>query len=333
MRFESLNYMLGFWVIFFVALFFIRAFKRKNRIMRFFAEKEAIEQLISGVSFKKQKLKMILILAGLLLCVLSLMRPQWGFKWQKTIKSGIDIMFAVDVSKSMLATDIKPDRFTRSKLAVRDLVPKLKGDRVGLIAFAGSAYLQCPFTADYSGFMLALDALDTGTIPRGGTSISSAIKTALDTYKNFYVNDKVLILITDGEDHDADTLKLAEQAKNEGITIFCVGIGTTEGELIPIVDLSGKKTFLRDREQNAVKTRLNENILKRISLMTGGIYVRSSGANFGLEHIYNERLSKMRKTDRETNMSKIYYERYQIPLSAAFLMFIIAAFISDKKRQ
>jgi Ca-activated chloride channel homolog len=331
MRFGSADYIYGLWAVFAVALFFIWAFRRKMRIMRLFAEKEALGELLREVSFKRQKLKIILILAGLSLCVFALMRPQWGFKWEETVKSGIDIMLAVDVSKSMLATDIKPDRFTRSKLAIRDFVSGLKGDRVGLIAFAGSAYIQCPFTTDYNGFMLALDMLDTDIIPRPGTSISSAIKTALDAYKDLPAGDKVLILITDGEDHDAHTLKLAGQAKDKGITIFCIGIGTSAGELIPVVDTEGKRTFLRDRSQNAVKTRLNEDILKSISLMTGGTYVRSSGADFGLGHVYDERLSMMRKTDRDARMNREYHERYQIPLFTAFLIFITAVFISDKK--
>jgi Ca-activated chloride channel family protein len=259
------------------------------------------------------------------------MRPQWGFQWQKIKRKGINIMFAVDVSNSMLAVDIKPDRLTRSKLAIKDLVlSKLSGDRIGLIAFAGSAFIQCPFTSDYNGFILALDSLDTDTIPRGSTCLSSAIRQARDAYKGSQSKDKVLILITDGEDHDTGALSLAQQAKGEGIVIYCLGIGTTEGELIPVTDQSGKKIFLKDGHGNVVKTRLNEDILKKIALITGGAYVRSSGADFGLEYIYNQRLSGMIKTANSLREDKIFHERFQITVFTAFLLLIAAVIINDE---
>jgi Ca-activated chloride channel homolog len=332
MRFESLHYALGFWVIIFMGIYLVFAFRQKQRLIGIFVKNSAVTRLTEGVSFKNQKLKAVLTVLGAAFCILSLMRPQWGFKWQETIKSGIDIFLAVDVSKSMLASDIKPDRLSRSKLAIKDLVTRLKGDRMGLIAFAGTSFVQCPLTTDYNGFILTLDSLDANTIPYGGTSISSAIKAAIDAYKGISVNDKVLVLITDGEGHDANAMDAVRQAKEKGITIFCIGIGTTEGELIPIIDPSGKKTFLKDSQGNVVKTRLNEGMLKDIALATGGSYVRASGTDFGLERIYNDRLAKMQKTDRGTQMSKIYYERFQLPLLIAFFILFSAGIISDRKR-
>ncbi|MFA5069569.1 MAG: VWA domain-containing protein [Candidatus Omnitrophota bacterium] len=311
--------------------FFIWAAKKKKNVLRLFAQDKAIGSLSRGVSFKRQRLRQAFVVLALLLCVVSLMRPQWGFQWQDIKRRGIDILFAVDVSNSMLAVDIKPDRLTRSKLAIKDLIlSKLSGDRIGLIAFAGSAFVQCPFTADYNGFILALDSLDVDTIPRGGTSLSSAIRQACDVYKDSRAKDRVLILITDGEDHDAGALGLAEQAKGKGISIYCIGIGTTEGELIPVIDHAGKRTFLKDGQGNVVKTRLNEDILKNIALTTGGIYVRSSGVDFGLEYIYNQRLSRMIKTDSQARTDKVFYERFQITVFAAFLLLVLAALTDDK---
>ena len=246
---------------------------------------------------------------------------------------GMDILIALDTSKSMLATDVKPNRLERSKLAVKDLIKKLKGDRIGLIAFAGTAYLQCPLTVDYGGFLLALNDISASTIPRGGTSISSAIKLALQTFGNKSGEYKALIIITDGEDHEGDPVGLAEKARGEDVKIFCVGIGTKEGDLIQAPDESGRKAFLKDEEGNIVKSVLNESILKKITSITGGVYIRSSGGEFGLDLIYDGKLSKMEKKDIKTEMGKFYYERFQIPLALALILLLIETFMSDRKKE
>jgi Ca-activated chloride channel family protein len=259
------------------------------------------------------------------------MRPQWGFKWQEIKRKGLDILVAVDVSKSMLAEDIKPNRLERTKLALADFVKHLKGDRIGLIAFSGTAFTQCPLTVDYSGFLLSVEALDTNTIPRGGTSISSAIRQAQESYEGGLKKYKVLIIITDGEDHEGDPVKLAESVQKEGIKIFCIGIGTNEGELIPIRDESGNKGFLKDRSGAVVKTRIDETTLQKIALATGGSYVHASSKEFGLDLIYKEKLSQMEKRELETKMAKQYEERFQIPLVAAFLLLVLEFLISERK--
>jgi len=334
LRFAGSYYAYGFWVVLAVVIFFIWAYKNRKLTMRKFAEAKLLDEIASSVSFKKKVVRFTLIIAALCLGVLTLMRPQWGFQWQEVKRRGLDILIAIDTSKSMLATDVKPDRLERSELAVKDLVRKLKGDRIGLIAFAGTAFLQCPLTIDYNGFLLALNDLDVNTIPQGGTSISSAIKVALESFKEGGESKyKVLIIITDGEDHEGDPVKLAEEAKKRGIKIFCIGIGTVEGELIQLVDKNGKRTFLKDKEGNVVKTRLNEKILQEIALTTGGMYIRSSGAQFGLDLIYDERLSKMEKRDIKAQQNKLYYERFQIPLVLALILLLIEPFIGDKKRQ
>ena len=187
-------------------------------------------------------------------------------------------------------------------------------------------------TVDYNGFMLALNDLSVDTIPRGGTSISSAIEEAVKSYEGGQKEHKALIIITDGEDHEGDPVKLAREAQADGIKIFCIGIGTSEGELIRVADETGKKSFLKDREGNVVKSRLNENALKEISLITGGAYIRSSGGQFGLDVIYDDKLSKMEKREIKAQMSKLHHERFQIPLAVAPLLVMIEPFISDRKR-
>jgi Ca-activated chloride channel family protein len=333
MRFAQSHYAFGFWVILVLALFSVWAFRIKKSAMQKFAEKDLLGNLASSVNFKRQIFKSIIIIIILILSVVALMRPQWGFQWQEVKRRGLDILIAIDTSKSMLATDVRPNRLERSKLAVRDLLKRLKGDRIGLIAFSGTAFLQCPLTVDYNGFLLALNDLNVNTIPRGGTSISSAIKVAMTSYEGGQKKYKILVIITDGEDHEGDPVRLAEEARKEGIRIFCIGIGTTEGDLIQVVDETGKRTFLKDRKGNVIKSRLNENILKEIALTTGGIYVRSSGAEFGLDLIYEQRLSRMEKREIKAQMSKLYHERFQLPLVIALILLITEPLITDRKKR
>jgi len=331
MRFAQVNYAYWLWIVLALALFFMWAFKNRMLVMQRFAEARLLNEIASSVNFKKKAVKFTIIVAVLILSILALMRPQWGFQWQEVKRRGLDILIAIDSSKSMLASDVKPNRLERSKLAVKDLIRKLKGDRIGLIAFSGTAFLQCPLTIDYDGFLLALNDLGVDTIPRGGTSISSAIKLAMDSYDGGQKKYKILVVITDGEDHEGNVIHLAQEAKKQGVRIFCIGIGTSEGELIQLVDETGKRTFLKDREGNIVKSRLNEEVLQRIAVTSGGTYVRSSGARFGLDLIYEEKLSKMEKKEIKAQMNKYYHERFQIPLAIALILLIIEPFIGDRK--
>jgi Ca-activated chloride channel family protein len=282
---------------------------------------------------KRYRIKTFFMIAGFLLAAGSLMRPQWGFHWQEVKRVGLDILIAIDTSKSMLAQDVKPNRLERSKLAVKDLIKKLDGDRIGLIAFSGNAFLQCPLTVDYGGFTLMLDDLDVDTIPKGGTSLSSAIREAVKSYQGGMKKYKVLVIITDGEDHEGDPAAVAGQAAEDGVKIFCIGIGTRDGELIPVVDSRNKTTFLKDKSGNVVKTRLNEKALQEIALATGGSYVKATGSEFGLDLIYEEKLSNMEKRELESKMRKSYEERFRIPLFMAFLLLFIEPFINERKRQ
>lgn len=333
MRFGHSYFLYFTWVFLVVlVLFFIWTFKARKKMLNSFADPEFIPDLASSVDHRLRKIKSILLIFGLVLIFFSLVRPQWGFHWEEVKRRGLDIIIAIDVSKSMLAEDVKPNRLERSKLAVKDLIHKLQGDRIGLIAFAGSSFLQCPLTIDYSGFVLSLDSLNHTTIPRGGTSLARAIKDAIDSFKGGVKQYKVLVLITDGESHEGDTLEWAEKAKNEGIKIFCIGIGTSDGELIPYRDETGRLSYVKDAEGNVVKSRLDEATLQKIALTTGGSYVRATGAEFGLDLIYQEKLSKMEKRDLDSKMSKQYEERFQVFLVAGVLCLILESLIGTRKR-
>ncbi len=331
MRFAAANFVFGFIIVLALMLFYLWAAKLRKAALEKFAQKELLDELLSRLDYRKRFLKSSLMVLIISLMLFSLMRPQWGFHWEEVRRRGVDILIALDTSKSMLAEDVKPSRFERSKLAIKDLVRNLKGDRVGLIAFSGSAFLQCPLTLDYGGFLLSLDNTGIDTIPKGGTSITSAIKEALRSYEGGQKKYKVLIVITDGEDHEGDPGEASEEAKKEGIRIFCIGIGTKEGELIPVTDEAGGKSFLKDNQGNVVKSHLDETSLQKVAINTGGVYVRATNAEFGLDLIYRERIAKMEKRELEAKMNKHYEERFQIFLWLALLLIVIEHFVSDKK--
>ncbi|MGB2706336.1 MAG: VWA domain-containing protein [Candidatus Omnitrophota bacterium] len=331
MRFGNIDAAYFLWFVLFLGLFYGWAFKRRRRALEALAEENLLPVIAASLNPARQRLKVIFIVAAVFFIIVAFMKPQYGFSWEEVRKKGVDILIAIDTSKSMLAEDVKPNRLERSKLAVRDLLVKLKGDRVGLIAFAGGAFLQCPLTSDYNGFILSLNDLGVNTIPKGGTSISSAIWEAIKTYKSEARDEKTLVIITDGEDHEGDPVRAAEAARKEKIKIFCVGIGTGEGELIPVKDETGQRVFLKDREGDVVKTRLDEAALERIARITGGIYVRARGAEFGLDTLYRERFSKMEKRVFGETLTKRYRERFQIPLFVAFLLLAAEIFITERR--
>ena len=330
MHFANIHILHWLWGIILLAAFFYWAGQHHRNIMQRFSG-AFTSALAENFSEKRQISKYILLTGVFLFSIFALARPQWGFEWQEVRRQGLDILVAVDVSKSMLTEDVRPNRLARTKLAVKDLVKKLTGDRIGLIAFAGDAFTVCPLTVDYNGFLLALNDLDSSTISRGGTSIAQAVQEALKSYDRIPSKYKVLIIITDGESLEGDPLAAAREAKEKGIKVFCIGIGTREGELIRIQNSSGEYEFLKDRDGNFVKSRLNEDLLQKIALTTGGAYARAGGAQFGLELIYDRELADIEKREIKSKMEKKYNERFQVPLALAFLLLILETAISTRR--
>jgi Ca-activated chloride channel family protein len=333
MKFASFHLIfLVFTAFFTLVIFFKMAFIQRRQSLRLFAQKELLEGLLDRVSFEKKRLKASLLLGAFFCALLALMRPQWGFRWEESHKKGIDILIALDVSRSMLAADVKPSRLARAKLALEDFVKSLGGDRIGLIAFSGTAFLQCPLTSDYNGFLLVLDNVDTQTIPQGGTSISSAIREAIRAYKDVGRRDKTLVLITDGEDHQGDPLATAREAKEAGVTVHAIGLGTQEGDLIVLSPQESQPGgYLKDAEGNVVKTRLDEKTLEEIALATGGVYVRAQGREFGLDLLKDRVLSKIEKASFQGKKVKRYEERFQIFVGLALLL-LFGEFLIDDRR-
>jgi len=331
MRFGNLQiftYMV--WLLPLLAVFYIWALRKERRAMEAFAQKELIPGIAPSYRKDPRVLRSLLSIAALGLMILALARPQWGFYWREDERKGVDILIAIDTSKSMLAVDMLPDRLSFSKKSVESFLRELKGDRVGLIAFSGNAFLQCPLTVDYSGFLIALKDMGVDTISRGGTSIPAAVEEAVRSYKGAETNNRAMIIITDGENTEGDLDKAIAQARKAGIMVSCVGIGTAEGNPIPVLDEKGRKTFLRDKQGKIVRSRLMEGALKAIAEGTGGIYVRASQTDFGLDTIYRERLDKLEKRKTEEKKVKVYRERFQYPLALA-LVFLIAEILLERK--
>ncbi len=307
--------------------------RRRRKAMNKFGDKKL--SLLTARSFSVWHFmwKEILIVLVFFLSVVALTRPQWGFDWQEVKRQGVDILIAVDTSKSMLTEDVRPNRLERAKLALKDLVKKLKGDRVGLIAFSGDAFLTCPLTVDYSGFLLSVDDLSTESIPRGGTNLGRAIETALNGYGDVLSKYKAVVILTDGENWEGDPLKGAKVAAEKKVRIYTVGIGTREGELIRVVGYDGQQAFLKDAAGNFVKSRLNEAMLKEVAATTGGAYVRASGGESDLDYIYENYLTHLEKRDIESKMEQHFHERFQIPLLLAFVLLLLEVGISSRRRE
>ena len=320
------------WLVIALIAFYLWAMRRRRLLIERFAEKGLVASIAPSASGRRKAVKMAFVTAAVALAAFALARPQWGFEWEEVKRSGLDILIAIDTSKSMLATDVKPNRLERSKFAVKDLVKKLSGDRIGLVAFSGTAFLQCPLTIDYNGFLLTLDDLSVGTIPRGGTSISAAVKEAHSAFQGHDKKYKALVIITDGEELEGDALKAAKEAADTGIKIYCVGVGTAEGELIPVSNERGERGYLVDRSGNVVKTKLNEDVLKNIAITTGGSYVRATQSEFGLALLYDRSISHLEKRDIESKMKKHYQERFQYFLGLAVFLLFLEPLISERKR-
>lgn len=320
------------WLIPAVIILWLVAFKKRSQLLKQFAGTKLLRELTQSIQPSVRLWKSILITFGIIFMIVALIGPQWGFYWQEVKRQGIDLIIALDVSKSMLAEDIKPNRLERAKLAIQDLVPRLKGDRIGLIAFAGSGFVLCPLTVDYGAFLLALDDLSVDTIPFGGTALEQSIRESLRSFKVSSSKSKALIIISDGESLQGNSLAAAKEAAENGVVIFTIGIGTTEGELIPIKDQFGSSTFLKDREGKTVKSRLDEVALQQVALATNGSYIKATATDFGIERIYNERIRQMEPQEFESSMKKQHDHRYQWPLAVAFILLAIEPLISNRKR-
>jgi Ca-activated chloride channel family protein len=314
-----------------LVVFFWWSWKQRQVLMTQFIQARLLPGLISGLSTARQKLRLAALVLAVVFVIVSLARPQWGFDVQEVKQRGVDIVVAVDTSKSMLAEDIAPNRLTRAKLAALDLMQVAKSDRLGLVAFAGTAFLQCPLTIDDVAFRQSVEALNVNLIPQGGTALAEAIQTALTAFKE-EDNHKVLVLLTDGEDHDSGALEAAKKAAQAGLRIFTVGIGTREGELLRIKDEKGQSDYVRDEQGNVVKSHLDEDLLHQIAEVTGGGYLPLRGAKT-IDSLYEQGLANLPKSEHQEKRVHQPKERFRWPLSAAILLLLIEMLLPERKTE
>ncbi len=322
------------WLVPAMLTFFVYSFRAKSRLLRRFASPAMLIRLTSGVSRPRQYMRSFLVLMGLLACVLALAELKYGFTWQEVKREGVDILVTIDVSDSMLVEDAqsagKLSRLERAKREITDLLGLLEGDRIGLVAFAGTAFIECPLTLDYGAAEIFLDAIDTDLIPVKGTDLAQAIRVSMEAFAGGSHSSQAVILITDGEDHSGDALRAAEEAKLAGVRIFTIGIGQDEGAPIP----GPGGGFRRDRRGEIVLSKLDEQTLQKIALTTGGRYVRSVTGDVDLEQIYSQGI-KATLQDQELGSKRRqrWEERFQWLLAVALLALMLEPLISERQRK
>jgi Ca-activated chloride channel family protein len=309
------------------AIAFYSGRRSRKRLERLVASR-LLPDLTDAAPPARKMIKRILFLGAIFMLIVALARPQMGFTEQEFVRHGRDVMLAIDTSKSMLSTDIPPNRLTRAKLAAQDVVNSMIGDRFGIIAFAGASQVEAPLTIDYQDVIDSINQLDTKTVERGGTDISSSIYSAELALGRSEQSSRSLVLFTDGEDLDEDSVKAAREAAASGIRIFTVGIGTKEGSAIPTG--TDNRQYLRDRDGNVVHSRLDEDRLRRIARETGGFYVHLD--NEGVARLVSDGLRKRETGNSGSGSSRIPVERYRWPLSLSLLLLLGSSLLSSRRR-
>jgi Ca-activated chloride channel family protein len=303
--------------------------RQKKKAMERFADAELLAQL-TGKDLKRRRFfKGLFLLTALALMLFALAGPRWGSHYQEVSQKGVDIMILVDVSPSMRVEDIKPDRLERARREILDFLTVVQGDRVGLVAFSGAAFVQCPLTLDYAALDMFLGQLEPDLIPVPGTDLGAAIEMGLSSFDFKAETDKVILLITDGEDNEGKGLDAARQAAEKGVKIFVFGMGETSGGPVPAGD--GKGGFKKDKEGKLILSRLEEESLRRIASVTGGTYARSVAGDLDLDVLYFDGIKT--RTEAQTLKSgkiKVYEERFPIFLLAAFVFLVLENLLPER---
>ncbi|BBO76873.1 hypothetical protein DSCW_42900 [Desulfosarcina widdelii] len=317
MSFFRVEMLFFIWVAPLLVLAIAFGMRRRREILRRFSSEHGLAAIAPRVADGRRWIKGLLLAAAVLFAAVALAGPKYGFRWQEIRQHGVDIIIALDCSRSMTAADISPSRLERAKREVFDLLTMLQGDRVGLVAFAGTAFLQCPLTLDYDAFNLFLNALSPDYLPVGGTDITGALTTAADAFDPKSAADKAIILITDGENTgEGDPVKAAESLKEKEIKLFCIGVGGSDG--VPIPEAEGG--FKKDKSGQIVLSRLDETTLKKIAVVTGGTYVRSVAGDMDLDAIYTDEIRRTMDAQTLTSSRKqVWEDRFQWPLALALV--------------
>ncbi|MBW1872218.1 MAG: VWA domain-containing protein [Deltaproteobacteria bacterium] len=331
MRFEAQEYFYWLLIIPLVIAGGMVVLFRRNRVSRRIADSKLFLRLAPEASLEREIPRLVLLVFALVALVVALARPQFGTHSKLVKRRGVDIVVALDVSKSMLARDVSQNRsgnrLKRAKMEISGLTDRLMGDRLGLVAFSGAAFIQCPLTSDYAATKLFLRAMKAGSVPVGGTNFGEALRVTREMFENSKggSRSKVMVIISDGEDHEGGYEEEVEKLRDKGVVIHCVGIGTQIGELIP--DEDGR--YMR-RDGKTIMTQLRENTLRAIAEATGGVYLHSAAGDLGFEAIY-DMLSRMHKSDYESRIESVYEEKFQLFVFVCFILMVAATIIPVRR--
>ena len=314
-----------------IVIYIIFRNKRK-KALREFGKPETLAPLMPSASNTRPGWKFTILLFAIAFLILGLSRPQFGAKLQKIKRKGVEIIIALDVSNSMMAEDIQPNRLERAKRAIARLTEKLTNDKLGLIVFAGDAYTQIPITTDYSSAKLFLSSINTSIVPKQGTAIGSAIELAIKSFTPDTESSKAVIVITDGENHEDDAVGMATTAQEDGIIVHTIGMGLPQGAPIPVYNTNGQKDFRKDKNGEVVVTKLDENMLQEIAAAGGGKYVRANNTEVGINTIFDE-INNMQKKELESRVYSDYNDQFYYFIAVAVILLFLEFFVMERKNK
>lgn len=333
MRFAEPMFLWGLLTLPLFALLFVYAYHRRKKLAARFVSLSMLPKLSTSVSPWRRLAKVTILLFAIAFLFVALARPQWGRKMEHIERRGLDLVLLQDISLSMLAEDVKPNRLTRSRHEISAFLESLSGDRVGLVAFSGEAQVMVPLTLDYGTVQMMLRELTPGWL-MPGTNLEKAIRKGMDLYRNSGSAGQysVMILMSDGEELEAAAVNAAKEAAEMGIRIYTIGIGSREGVPIPVPSKNGEVAYKKDMQGNIVTTRLEDGTLQEIASVTGGLYFYANPGEFQLQKVLTE-IASLEKKDQATDRMENYQDRYQIFLALAALLFLIEALVSEKGRK
>ncbi len=302
----------------------------RKKALEAYGDIAIIQQLFPDVSKSKRIWKFILFLLAFTLVIIGIVNPQNGTKLEEVKRKGADLMICLDVSNSMKAEDLQPNRLEKAKQSITKLIDKLEGDRIGIIVFGGEAYVQLPITTDYAAAKLFLESINTDMIPTQGTAIGAAINLAVESFGKDEGKNKAILVITDGENHEDDAIKAAEAAAEKGISINTIGMGSVDGAPIPIYKNDNREGFRKDKDGNTIMTRLDEKTLQEIAVAGNGIFVRATNSDAGLNYVIDA-IDKLEKKEFDSKMFSDYEDRFQWFIAAAFVLLLIETFLTERK--
>lgn len=328
-KFEHIEYFYAFAAIPLMFLLVVVYFYSRRKKLKSIGEEALVARLLPYASKRKRIFKVIFFMLGFSSLVLALCNLQTGSKLQEVKREGADIIVCLDVSNSMLAQDLSPNRLIRAKYALEKMIDMLEGDRLGLIIFAGEAYVQLPITTDYGAAKLFLESIGPGMVPVQGTNITDAINKAADSFSNDEGKNRAIILITDGENHDSPAIEAAAEVAKKGIMINTIGIGSENGVPIPLIENGVVKGYRKDRDGQTVVTKLNSELLKTIAAKGNGAYVQASQSDLGLEAVL-DKIGELDKAQLESKMYTDYEDQFQWFIGLALVFFLFDFMMSER---